>query len=348
MLKHILLPVSCLVLSACATHEKHVDYGQWDTDEQRSDATGYIQFNFSDAENRHKEAFKQSYVHAQSYAVASEKSGQNTNIIQSIYLVGGAYSAAAFLFESDPDGISRAVQDNLAGVGLAGGLLASFRNSISADKRQEVFSSARKATICIMNNSDKVSNDGLGNEELDDEIETANLFLSLLKGAYAIAPTDAQKAEIKKWVDYVEPVVTQANNYNNAYLESPSTIMAQLDLISSNVTKQLKGESISLNDAATSLLKAGRSNQKHEEATEETQPSSDAASLSFLNTGVNKSRVGFNAMAGLNTSLDFNSGVLAVVELQAKLKDTVTTHNLIKSCAVELTGTSVPTIEEAD
>lgn len=346
--------VLSLTLSSCASvsYPKRVDYGTWDASKSRANATGFIKHSYSDPINRHKEAFKQSFIMKESFARASNKAIENTDTTEFIYLIGGTYAAGAFLFESDATGISKAVQDNLAGVGLVGGIISALRSRKNANEQRQIFSKAQSAANCVLLNGDIVNARGIENETLKGEIQEAKTFLSLLQTAYSLTGDKASKAEIKLWIDFVSPIVEQANNSVDSYNDAPNDMMLELDEIANNVTKLIEGDVVSLADTAKALIDAGRSNQKHEEVKQDQQPSSDTAALTALDSTLNAAIANKNNIRTKNKKAsitgNFGDYVSALVTLQSELEDTVTAQKLIKACSAELTGTTISTIVEVE
>lgn len=343
-----------LSLSACVSvpYPKHVDYGTWEADKNRSQATGFVKHPYSHPVNRHKEAFKQSFIMKESFERASNKALKNTDTTEFLYLIGGTYAAGAFLFESDTTGISKAVQDNLAGVGLVGGVISALRARKNANEQRQIFSKAQSAANCVLLNGDIVSARGIQNGKLSGEIQEAKTFLSLLKTAYSLTGDKALKAEIKLWIDYVSPIVKQANNSVDSYNDAPNDMMLELDEIANNVTKLIEGDVVSLADTAKALIDAGRSNQKHEEVKQDQQPSSDTSALTALNSTLTMAITNKNNIRRKNKKANitgnFGDYVSALVALQSQLEDTVTAQKLIKACSAELTGTTISTVVEVE
>jgi len=368
--KHILIFPFLLNLSACATYNKHVDYGE-ETDGVLS---GFVSYDMvANANERHNEALKQAFINVKAYGVASEKSGKYQTLTQSAFLVGGAYSAAAFLFESDAEGISRAVQDNLAGVGIVGGVLAGFNSAINSAQREELFSNARHSAICIMNNSHKISSRGKNNKNLLDDINRSKLFLSFLNVKLIGAMSETDKKKVQEWIDFAAPIVERANTYQRSYYETPDDVMLRLDELASNVTRSIKGEAISVTDAARSILRAGRDNQRHENTQSEAPPDTSSDQITAMSDGVAENFLinqNLDAMDDNEKNLMFKGDyrnvdgtlkimtseqerliieyyISSLMNLQAKLQDTATPHDLLNACTIEMTGVTVPTAEEA-
>ncbi len=331
-----------LLLSACTTVSKFSNYGSYKTGSKTSSVTkpGYFKCadkstNVLQLECRYEEANVQSLIFYKAYENAAIGASKQDRWTQNGLLVGGAASAAMFLFESDPGGISKSVQDNLAGIGLAAAVISSYRSSVNATQKFEYLSNARKASICVIRYGELIKTRGLENEALfAADFQNALDLLVNFKSLEAQGNTDPKLPPL---IAKIEQIVQLARQNKATYRRAPDEMMAGIDEINHQVHNGLKGAEITLAGVSETIFKAGKNSGKFAE-TKKNDVQGMANSLTPTAGGVRgvKSLVARGGATSIPTL--FNS----LINMQVNIEDTATPYTLLKACAGNLVGQAPP------